>query len=715
PDATPRGAVDRAVAEHARAAQRGRGPTGPDPKELEDDAERLESEARSLVEQAEAAEVEARQRKQQIGRLLERLLPQEWLWREADEHDGAPVPGGERARVLDLTALEHGGLLWERELDEIHVRALRAWCSTPLATPYDAERVLRHILDRYWAADFAVLSEYRQRLLDRGAGGAEREVEDLRERLLEIIRGWLEGDPEFWKLTWLLEDPDTPPEHRMFTPDEASEQLREASERHEERVAEALRREREAGDPDSIHLWVGDRLDDLQQDRDGVLAVYRRAAGSRRPEIQGRLGARFAYHESWRESADAYRSAARQAPDDAARKRYFTGLARALFALDEHAHAIGELDLLAYGAVEDGHWRTSLVEELSRYVATHEAYAALAEWLEGAQATGRDETRRDAAAALVELAGRHYDRIIRTSEARTADRAGQLPPGATPLLLETDPAFFPAGEQTPELEPMLKEIEALREEIAAATGVLIPGVRIRVDPTLTDGRYVVLVSEGPVAEGHLDPADKGFPRPMVERLHRAVLDRLPDFAGLQEISRRLAEWERERPDADSVPRALREESSRTRLMQTIQALVRERVSIVDLAPIVAAFDGADQADGPQDVAERIRASLSQESLGLGESSTPIAVPPTLEEAVAAGVRRDDGKAFLALPSLEAEELLAAFRRLVAGRSDPVLVVRDPHLRPLARRLLEHEHPSLPVLARSELGPRGLRRVTVVQP
>jgi hypothetical protein len=733
-------AVTRVVAEQARAAERRRGLAGPDPKKLQDEAQRLEDEASALRGQADAADGDAERREREIAELLDRLLPQRWLWAAHDPRRarswlgpmGRLLPGGHAARsgdrstgeAIDLAALDRRDyqreLRWERELDEVHVQALLAWCITPAAKPEAAERVLRHILERYWAGDFGVLREYRRHLLGRERASAEEgtNLEEVHARLVEIIDGWLEGDPDFWKLTWLLEDPETPEEQRIFTMDDASSRLNAASERHEERVGEALRREREAGDPDYVHLWVGDQLRELGRGGEDVLTVYRRAARSKRPEIQEQLGVRFAGHGSWRESADAYRAAACDAPDDSARKRSVTGVARALFALDEHSEAIEALEALAANIAEDGRWRTDLVHGLAEQVATPAAYAALAEWLETPLGGDRDAAERDAASGLIELAGRRYDVVVRAPEAYLAGARRELPAGATPLLLETDPAFFPDGEHTPELGPTLEAIETARREIEAAMGVTIPGVRIRVDPTLEGGRYVVLLREAPIAAGRVDPADRGFHRPMIENLRRTVVEHLGDLAGFQDTEGRLTSWEQ--THADGLPEwaegVLGDERRRVRLVEVVQALVRERVCIRDLGPIIEAFARVDPELGLQDAVESVRGQLPPEALGLREDGNVVAVPGDLEAAVADGVHRDNGKTFLALPSLEADELIAGFRQLVEELPDPVLVVRSPQVRRYARRVLEREYPAVPMLARSELGgPRWRRRLRTVRP
>jgi type III secretory pathway component EscV len=151
-------------------------------------------------------------------------------------------------------------------------------------------------------------------------------------------------------------------------------------------------------------------------------------------------------------------------------------------------------------------------------------------------------------------------------------------------------------------------------------------------------------------------------------------------------------------------------------VEVVQALVRERVCIRDLDPIIEAFARVDPELELQDAVESVRGQLPPETLGLREDGNVVAVPGDLEAAVADSVRRDNGKTFLSLPSLEADELVAGFRQLVEELPDPVLVVRNPQVRRHARRVLEREYPAVPMLTRSELGgPRWRRRLRTVRP
>jgi type III secretory pathway component EscV len=205
---------------------------------------------------------------------------------------------------------------------------------------------------------------------------------------------------------------------------------------------------------------------------------------------------------------------------------------------------------------------------------------------------------------------------------------------------------------------------------------------------------------------------------MVELLRTTLLDHLGDLVGYQDTENRLGAWEWEHGEAtpDAVRDVLRDPSRRVRLVQLIRALVRDRVSVLDLGPILRAFATVDPSSSLQDDVESVRALLPPEILGVGEDSDIEPLKGAIEAAVAEGIARDNGKSYLALPSLEADELLGELREFLAKRSDPVLVVRDAEVRRFARRLLEQEHASVPLLARSELpGPRWRRRVRSMQP
>jgi flagellar biosynthesis component FlhA len=208
---------------------------------------------------------------------------------------------------------------------------------------------------------------------------------------------------------------------------------------------------------------------------------------------------------------------------------------------------------------------------------------------------------------------------------------------------------------------------------------------------------------------------------MVDHLYRAVVEHVGELAGFQEVDDRLTGWEAawKKAHEDGLPdwaeAALGDERRRALLVRVVQALVRERVGVRDLEPIIEAFGKIDPERGPRDAVESVRAQLSPEALGLREDANVVEVPGDLEAAVADGVRRDDGKTFLALPTLEADELIAGFRKVVEDMPDSVLVVRNPQLRRHVRRVLEREHPAVPLLARSELGgPRWRRRLRTVR-
>jgi flagellar biosynthesis protein FlhA len=215
------------------------------------------------------------------------------------------------------------------------------------------------------------------------------------------------------------------------------------------------------------------------------------------------------------------------------------------------------------------------------------------------------------------------------------------------------------------------------------------------------GRWENLASKGQPLWDHFEY--------MVRHLERVLWNHLASFVGVQEVKTMLDEWTGSGEDEGAlIQKAVPDETARVRLVQVLQRLVTERVPINDLRIILTTFaDANTTSPAPElsDVVECLRAALRKDLPGNDEKRRLIGLSPDEERAMARWVSERDGKRFLALPPQEAQAFLAAVRGRGGSRAaeDLALVIRTPHLRPFAQRLVEVEFPLLPVLAESELG------------
>jgi flagellar biosynthesis component FlhA len=146
-------------------------------------------------------------------------------------------------------------------------------------------------------------------------------------------------------------------------------------------------------------------------------------------------------------------------------------------------------------------------------------------------------------------------------------------------------------------------------------------------------------------------------------------------------------------------------AAQQRLLQVLQALLREQVPIKQFDAILAEFATASHA--PLDVieiAERVRMALHSDLPGNETTRTLIKLPPLLEQIIVEGIQLQSEKVFLALTPERTQEFLSELRNEVDYR--PVdtltLVVSTPGIRPFVKRVVELEFTALPVLAEIEL-------------
>jgi hypothetical protein len=505
-------------------------------REIRDREQRHRGEAarlRGLTARLQAVAAEGSRR---AGRVPKELLPHEWLWK-----DGR----------FDWKALERKDLIrqrrWERELDDLHVKALYAFYRSLLtpgasggevkeAAERDKEhawRLLQHLRTRFCPSDLELLSWCRnhplpteeecarfERTLDvRLKKMFGREVdfpgptENTRSRFDKLLRTHIENranrDAAYSTLFWVA--------HFTFSEDRLFEARRSA------KIFQSAVDERDL--PARLYCLLGIWLYDLAGDgfdlgegereacADSALKAFDSAAASDEPVLLFDVARELENRERWEGSLEAYgraraldaRAARPAHPADA----YGVAIGRALWKLGHHADAVEQFEAVRGAVAEEGvQWRSKLVAELLDDVTTAAPYRLLKNWL-GRQLTaaqvGRDEaTQADATAALLRLTHARYQRVIRRPlDPNVEELALVLTPMVAPIVLEADPDLLPGAEAEP-------GTHATRRDILREIGVELPQISVLATSGVGQNRYRLRLDEVPVEDGEFRADDRLF-------------------------------------------------------------------------------------------------------------------------------------------------------------------------------------------------------------
>jgi tetratricopeptide (TPR) repeat protein len=299
------------------------------------------------------------------------------------------------------------------------------------------------------------------------------------------------------------------------------------------------------------------------------------------------------------------------------------------------------------------------------------------------------------------------------------------------------------------------ECPALRERLAARTGVGLPGIRVRAHhEPLADGMdYAILVREIRVASGVLPAgaslctegdrcAELGLHGRRVATGHRmedavwldadnaaaaeraglplldhaagiawhvevAVRPRLAQFIGLSELEFQVDEWTSQgEARLELRQRALPDRRARTDFARLLHRLVVEQVPLADLGPVLECYAKArdEGLDSPAKL-ERMRAAVAM-SLAPGQfDRSLIPLAGYLERRIEAFVGAVGQDRALMIPTREAEEILAEVDRVLGdiAPSAAALVVSNDSVRPFVQRLVDSRWAGVPVVSQTELG------------
>jgi flagellar biosynthesis protein FlhA len=358
-----------------------------------------------------------------------------------------------------------------------------------------------------------------------------------------------------------------------------------------------------------------------------------------------------------------------------------------------------------------------------------------------------DKTAADDAATAAAVAAKPVEESIQSSLA------------IDELKIELGYALLPLINEV-EGRRLTDQIKALRRQLAADMGVVIPSVRILDNLQLDSDSYVIRVKEIEAGRGKLkmrfllvmDPSGAqvdlpgehvkepafGLPATWVEETYREeatfrgctvvdpatvlathlteiLRDHLPDLLSFAETDKLLTDLSKEHQKLleDISPAQI----TRSGIQRVLQSLLRERVSIRDLGAILEAI--AEASATTKDliaIVEHVRARLARQLCH--QNAAPdgalsiVSLSPQWEQAFAeALIGEGDGRQLALAPS-KLHEFVHAVRRAfeaAAGNGDVPVLLTSPLIRPYVRSLAERFRAQTVVMSQNEIHPKAKLR------
>ena len=326
--------------------------------------------------------------------------------------------------------------------------------------------------------------------------------------------------------------------------------------------------------------------------------------------------------------------------------------------------------------------------------------------------------RAPAAAAQAVGAGAGGTAVVRAGAPRggAADEA-LLSPLLTPIAVEV------STELGAYLDGFAAEVvPRLRERLFAELGLPLPAVRLRAGAAgLGEGTFVIRLNEVPLARGEIAREEWGVAG---GRLGDAVLALLRRYGhelfGLEEAQALLDALERTHPALvrEVVPKLV----SLVLFTDIARRLVEEGISLRNLRDILGALaEWAAHERDPVALTEHVRGALrrviTHRYAGDGGALAAYLLDPMIEDAIRDSVQKTATGSYLALEPQLSQEIVAAVSRAVGpGAVGGAVLLTGAEIRRYVRRLLETDHPNLPVLSFQELAPeaqiRPIARISV---
>lgn len=319
-----------------------------------------------------------------------------------------------------------------------------------------------------------------------------------------------------------------------------------------------------------------------------------------------------------------------------------------------------------------------------------------------------------------------------------------------PLMLDISTSI----QDSIDPEDLNRQLISIRKALYHDLGAPFPGIHLRLNDSLPEGNYRIMIQEVPISEGTLkykhllvreDPENldilgipyieepqflPNIPSIWVSETYKSKLDssKIPymstseiisyhisfvlrkysgDFVGIQETKFLLEKMEATFPE---IVREVQRVLPIQKIAEVFQRMVQEDISIRNLRTLLQALiDWGQKEKDPVLLTEYARAALKRYiSYKFSAGKNILAVyllDPNTEETIRKAVRQTSGGNYLALDPQTAKEFVNAVKEEVGDLSKtmekPVLLT-SMDIRRYVRKLIEMELYELPVLSHQEL-------------
>ncbi|QCK84402.1 flagellar biosynthesis protein FlhA [Phreatobacter aquaticus] len=366
------------------------------------------------------------------------------------------------------------------------------------------------------------------------------------------------------------------------------------------------------------------------------------------------------------------------------------------------------------------------------------------------------------------MLGQHAKRLAHeTSVAEAKEEAvASAPPAEEPiasilkiddLKIELGYGLLPLVQSEGGSDRLTDQIKALRRQLAADMGFVMPSVRILDNVQLQPNQYIIRVKEVDAGQGQVWPAQYmvmdpmggqvdlpgvhtteptfGLPATWVDANLReeasvrgyTVVDastvlsthlteilkaNVSDLLSYSEVQKLLKEMPKEQAELlkDLVPSQI----TVSGIQRVLQTLLNERVSIRDLPAVLEGIaEAVSFTRNPMQIAEHVRARLSRQICaqyaGPDGTLALIALSPRWEQDFADSIVGQGDDRQLAMQPSKLSEFITLVREGyedAARMGEAPVLLTSPGIRPFVRSIIERFRSQTPVISQAEIHPRA---------